>query len=228
MKYSWLLFDADETLFDFSRSAANALERTLLQAGLPWESGYTLLYKQVNDQVWQEFERGELNQQELRSKRFVLFLAAARLQADPLVISPLYLQNLARGTELVEDAEQVVRALLRHYRLALVTNGLADVQRPRLEHSRLRDCFEQVFISEEMGAAKPSAAFFERVFQAIGQPARERVLIIGDSLSSDMRGGLDYGMDTCWFNPTGKNTELAVSYQIRKLGELIPLLQAGA
>ena len=224
MSYTWLLFDADETLFDFSLAAANALEWTLRQAGLPWEPGYTPLYKQANDQVWQEFERGELTQKELRTKRFVLFLEAAGLQADPLAVSPLYIKNLALGTHLIDGAHEVIHQLKTRHRLALVTNGLAEVQRPRLEHSSLWDCFEHIFISEEMGVAKPSAAYFEAVFARIEEPPREQVLIIGDSLSSDMRGGLDFGIATCWFNPLGKTTDLAVTYQIARLEELYALL----
>jgi 2-haloacid dehalogenase len=224
VSYPWLLFDADETLFDFSAAEANALRWTLEQARLPWKAEFLPLYAQLNAQVWREFERGEIDQRELRTKRFVLFLEAAGLEADPYRINPLYIQNLARGTGLIDGAHEVVHELKTRHRLALVTNGLAEVQRPRLENSSLRGCFEHVFISEEMGAAKPSAAYFEAVFEAIGQPAREQVLIIGDSLSSDMRGGLDFGIATCWYNPGGKSTDLPVTHKIARLGELVELV----
>ena len=135
------------------------------------------------------------------------------------------MKNLALGTDLVEGAYAVVHRLKARFHLALVTNGLADVQRPRLEHSSLRDCFEHVFISEELGAAKPSAAYFAAVFGAIDNPPRERALIIGDSLTSDMQGGLDYGIATCWYNPAGAGTTLPVTYQIARLDELIGLLE---
>ena len=86
------------------------------------------------------------------------------------------------------------------------------------------DCFEQVFISEEMGASKPSAAYFDLAFAGIGQPDKKDVLIIGDSLTSDMKGGLDYGIDTCWFNPHNKHSDLPVTYQIKRLDELLNIL----
>jgi len=140
-------------------------------------------------------------------------------------VSQRYLRNLALGTDLLEGADAVVHGLLPDYRLALVTNGLQDVQRPRLLNSSLRDCFEHIFISEEIGAAKPTRTYFDAVFAALGQPAREKVLIIGDSLSSDMRGGLDYGIDTCWYNPKGKSIDLPVTYQIRHLNQLAELLK---
>ena len=224
MKYTWLLFDADDTLFDFPRASANALEWTLEQAGLPFEPGFIAVYWRFNQQVWQEFERAEITADELRVKRFRLFFDATRLNGDPQTVSPLYLRNLALGVELLEGAEEVVRALKARYRLALVTNGLREVQRPRLEGSALRDCFEQVFISDEIGAAKPARAYFDVVFRGIERPPKENVLLIGDSLTSDMQGGLDYGIDTCWYNPTGKPSALALTYKISHLKELISLL----
>jgi 2-haloacid dehalogenase len=224
LKYTWLLFDADDTLFDFPRAEANALRWTLEQSGLPFQPAYFEIYSRFNQQVWKEFERGELTALELRTKRFRLFFHEVGLAGDPETVSPLYLRNLALGSDLLPGAEEIIRAVQGRYHLALVTNGLKDVQRPRLERSVLRDSFERVFISEEVGAAKPSPAYFEAVFAGIGQPPKNSVLLIGDSLSSDMRGGVEYGIDTCWYNPAGKTTELAVTYQIGQLPELLTLL----
>jgi 2-haloacid dehalogenase len=225
LKYTWLLFDADDTLFDFPKAEANALKWTLEQAGLAFQPEFFALYSRFNQQVWGEFERGEVTSAELRVRRFRLFFDEAHLSADPQVVSPLYLRNLALGIDLLPSAEEVVRALKGLYHLGLVTNGLKDVQRPRLEHSALRDCFEKVFISEEVGAAKPSRDYFDAVFREIGQPPKASVLLIGDSLTSDMRGGVDYGIDTCWYNPKGKTTELPVTYQISRLQSLLDLLR---
>lgn len=225
MKYTWLLFDADDTLFDFPKAEANAIKWTLEQSGLPFQPEFPGLYARFNQQVWQEFERGEVTSLELRVRRFRLFFDETRLNADPQTVSPLYLRNLALGTDLLDGAEEVVHTLKADFHLALVTNGLQDVQRPRLEDSALRGCFEKVLISEEIGAAKPSRAYFDAVFQEIGQPPKESVLIIGDSLTSDMKGGLDYGIDTCWYNPKDKTGELPVTYQITHLTELLDLLR---
>jgi YjjG family noncanonical pyrimidine nucleotidase len=226
LKYTWLLFDADDTLFDFSKAEANALKLTLEQSGLSFQPEYTERYAHFNQQVWQEFEQNLITTQELRVKRFQLFFDSQQLVPgiDLASVSRLYLHNLSLGTALLEDANEVVHSLKTRYRLALVTNGLKDVQRPRLNGSTLRDCFEQVFISDEMGAAKPTRAYFDAVFSALAQPAREGVLIIGDSLSSDMKGGIDNGIDTCWYNPKRKNTDLPITYQISRLRELIELL----
>lgn len=225
MKYTWLLFDADDTLFDFPRAEANALHWTLEQCNLPFRPEFFEIYARCNLQVWKEFERGEVTSRELRVKRFRLFFNEVGMSGDPETVSPRYLQNLARGSDLLPGAEAVIRAVQGRFHLALVTNGLKEVQRPRLERSLLRDSFEQVFISEEIGAAKPSPAYFDAVFRGLGHPPKESVLLIGDSLSSDMRGGVDYGIDTCWYNPNGKITDLPVTYQVSSLPEIIELLK---
>ncbi|GAB4501419.1 MAG: YjjG family noncanonical pyrimidine nucleotidase [Anaerolineales bacterium] len=232
MKYATLLFDLDDTLFDFRKSEAEALRRTLETLDIPFLPAYVEIYAACNQQVWREFERGEISSEELRVKRFALFfekvaqisdLPPARF--DPQTASPLYLQNLALGAYLLPGAEALIRSLRPLCRLALVTNGIAEVQRSRLALSPLADSFTAgLYISEEIGAAKPSAAYFQAVFAALGDPPRETVLLIGDSLSSDMQGGLNAGIDTCWFNPRRAPGSLPVTYQIQRLEELPALL----
>jgi 2-haloacid dehalogenase len=222
--YTWLLFDADDTLFDFPKAEANALKWTLAELGLASSPAYFETYARCNLFVWKEFERGLVTSTELRTKRFRLFFDEIGIAADPQTVSPLFLQNLSLGIDLLPGAEEIVRFLKDRFHLALVTNGLADVQRPRLERSALADCFEKVFISEEIGAAKPSKVYFDAVFGAIGNPPKNEVLIIGDSLTSDMRGGIDYGIDTCWYNPHGQTSNLPVTYQITELKQLPDLL----
>jgi 2-haloacid dehalogenase len=163
--------------------------------------------------------------------RFERLFAALRLlenaagaKAD--AFSARYLQNLAEASDLMVGAENIIRALKARYRLALITNGLKDVQRPRLARSAIAGYFEVVAISEEIGAAKPDPRYFDAVFALMGQPGREACLVIGDSLTSDIQGGLNYGLDTCWFNPVGKagSPPLPVTYEIKQLEELLPLL----
>jgi 2-haloacid dehalogenase len=225
LKYSWLLFDADETLFDFPKSEARALQSTLEQAGLPFTPAFASLFSRCNEQVWHEMARGEITWAELRVKRFHLFFEETRLNGDAHTVSPLFLQHLALGADLIDGAEEVIHALKENHRLALVTNGMKQVQRPRLEASSIRDCFEKVFVSDEIGADKPSRAYLDAVYTEIGQPPKETVLIIGDNLNTDMQGGLDYGIHTCWYNPRGKIPTLPVRHVITNLKELLPLLQ---
>ena len=225
MPYTWLLFDADDTLFDYAKAEASALQGTFEELSMAFEPEFLDIYKRYNQQVWQEFERGETTSQELRLKRFRLLFEEIHAPLDPQDFSPRYLENLSHGSSLLEGAARVLENLSGHYHLALVTNGLSDVQRPRLECSAIRPFIEKIFISEEIGVAKPEAGFFEAVFRDIGHPAKSQVLIIGDSLSSDMQGGLNYEIDTCWFNPDGKTTELPVTYEIKALGQLLDILK---
>lgn len=228
MKYHTLLFDMDDTLFDFRRAEAEALRQTLLSLGQPFAPAYEALYAACNQQVWREFERGEVSAVELRVRRFRLFFERLGLPAapDPQAVSPVYLRFLGQGAFLLPGAEELITALRPLCRLALVTNGLSDVQRPRLAASSLVGRFDGLFISEEIGFAKPSPAYFDFVFTALGLQGPEGVLLIGDSLTSDMQGGLNCGIDTCWYNPRALAASLPVTTHIQRLDQLLPWLQS--
>jgi 2-haloacid dehalogenase len=229
MKYQWLLFDADGTLFEYDRAEAEALQRTFEQFGCPFEPGYAEAYRRINGDIWLAFEQGEITQTRLRTERFERLFGAVGVNLEAASFSAQYLQNLAEGTYLVDGAAEVVQALYGRVGLALITNGLRDVQRPRFARSAIGKYFSRLVISEEVGAAKPDPQIFEVAFQQMGWPHKQDVLMIGDSLSSDMKGGSDYGIDTCWFNPAGKPRELDVEvrYEIADLRELLPLVAAG-
>ena len=225
MSYTWLLFDADDTLFDYPLAEGKALRNTFEYFGQVYRSEYLRIYQVFNQQVWGEFERGETSASELRLKRFRLLFDEIGISLDLQDFSQHYLENLAQASDLFPGTAELLQALADRYHIALVTNGLKEVQRPRLERSAIRPFIEKIFISEEMGNAKPVAGFFEAVFQEIGHPPKNQVLIIGDSLTSDIQGGLNYGIDTCWFNPAGKTTALPVTYTIKTLGQLLDILQ---
>ena len=226
MKYLWLLFDADDTLFDYPKAEARALQGTFGQLGLSYPPDSLPVYHKFNQQVWQEFEQGLLDPLELRTKRFRLLFTEIGINSDPQLFSSLYLKNLARASDLFDGVAETLQMLSTNHHIGLVTNGLAEVQHPRLETSSINPFIEKVFISEELGAAKPEKAFFDFVFRAIGSPEKSQVLIIGDSLTSDMLGGIQSGLDTCWVNPSRKTTSLPVTYQIQTIPELIPLLNS--
>jgi 2-haloacid dehalogenase len=220
MQYEWLLFDADDTLFDYPKAEDSALRGALEHFGLVYQTDTLRLYQGINREVWSEFERGELTAEALRLKRFRRLFEEIQVQLDPVEFSQKYLDNLAQTSDLITGAKQILQILSGQYRLAIVTNGLSEVQRSRLERAGIMKFFEKIFISEELGTPKPEIGFFNEVFKKIDNPAKNKVLIIGDSLSSDMWGGIQYGIDTCWFNPGGEITELPVTYIIKTLGEL--------
>jgi 2-haloacid dehalogenase len=225
MSYLWLLFDADDTLFDYPLAEAKALRSTFEHFGQVYRSQYLQIYQIFNRLVWEEFERGETSAAELRLNRFRLLFDEIGIPLYPQDFSQNYLENLAHASDLFPGVADVLKTLSGHYHTAMVTNGLKDVQRPRLQHSAISSFIEKVLISEEMGVAKPASGFFEAVFREIGFPPKAEVLIIGDSLTSDIQGGISYGIDTCWFNPTGKTTTLPVTYMIKTLGQLLKILK---
>jgi YjjG family noncanonical pyrimidine nucleotidase len=224
--YPWLWFDADGTLFDYNRAEAAALRNTFFSLTLPFEDAYLEVYRRINYGLWQALERQEITQAVLRFRRFELLMEELQVAGSPEQMGSVYVEQLSICSELMEDAHEVLQALSGKSQIAIVTNGLQTVQRGRLEHSTIRGFIAELIISEEVDAAKPHASFFEAAFERCGQPRKEDVLIIGDSLTSDIQGGVDYGIDTCWYNPTGaaKPEALPITYQIKQLNELLDIL----
>ncbi|NKQ34320.1 MAG: noncanonical pyrimidine nucleotidase, YjjG family [Chloroflexi bacterium] len=223
MKYRWLLFDLDNTLFDFDAAELQALACTFPQFGCAYTPEIGEAYHRINHDLWQAFERGEITAVQLRTARFQKLFQTIGFQADPAAFSDVYLSNLAAFPDLIDGADELIPRLSRTHQLALITNGLSDVQRPRLEASPIGDYFTAVTISDEIGIAKPDAGIFDASFAAMGQPAKSDVLLIGDSLTSDIRGGVNYGIDTCWYNPAGKPNAngLTPTYEICHLHEML-------
>jgi len=224
--YSWLWFDADGTLFDYNRAEATALKNAFHSLTLPFEDDYLGVYRGINSKLWRALEQQEITPAVLRFRRFELLLESLRLRGSPDQMSTAYIEQLGICAELIDGAYEVLNTLHGTFRFAIVTNGLQAVQRSRLAHSGIRDFITELIISEEVGAAKPQAAFFDAAFERTGHPDNSDVLIIGDSLTSDIKGGVDYGLDTCWYNPTAepRPDSLPITYEIRHLCELPEIL----
>jgi len=226
-KYSWLFFDADGTLFDYDQGEETALQKTFHDLCLPFTPQVALAYQRINQQIWQEFEQGRISSVALRTVRFERLFAELGIAASAEQFSQRYLPNLARVSDLIVGAERLVKGLVGHYHLGLITNGLVEVQRPRLQGSAIAGCFEVVVISEEVEVSKPDLRYFQVALAKAGDPPHRQVLVIGDSLSSDIRGGFEAGLDTCWYNPTGKPPDLRwlPTYEIARLEDLWGILR---
>ena len=224
--YPWLWFDADNTLFDYDRAEGLALRNTFGSLRLRFEDDYLDTYQRINRGLWQALEKQEISSADLRVRRFELLMEALKVSGSADQMSTSYIEQLGLRAELVEGAYEVLETLHGKCKFAIVTNGLQAVQRGRLEHSTIKHFISELIISEEVGAAKPHPAFFDDAFARTGHPDKSEVLIIGDSLTSDIRGGADYGIDTCWYNPKGeaRPVELPITYEIRHLHELLGLL----
>ncbi len=225
--YPWLWFDADGTLFDYNRAEAAALRNTFQSLTLPFEDSYLDVYRKINHGLWQALERQEITQAVLRFRRFELLMEALQMSGSPEQMSSAYVEQLSICSELMDGAYEVLQALQGKSQIAIVTNGLQTVQRGRLEQSTIKDFISELIISEEVGAAKPHAAFFDAAFERCVHPQKSDVLIIGDSLTSDIQGGVDYGIDTCWYNPECETQPegLEITYQIRHLSELPEIIE---
>jgi 2-haloacid dehalogenase len=224
--YPWLFFDADGTLFDYERAETTAFQNAIRAAGIAYEDAYLGIYRRINAGLWQALERGEITPAVLPVRRFGLLQEALQLSFSPEWMSAAYLEQLALQTDLIDGALDVLHTLRSVSRIAILTNGLKAVQRSRLARCALCDYISDLIISEEIGAAKPDTAYFAAAFERLGNPPKGDVLLIGDSLSSDMRGGVDFGLDTCWFNPGGatRPADMAITYEIARLRELLEIV----
>ncbi len=225
--YGWLWFDADGTLFDFNRAESLALQQVFQLINTPFKDEYVSLYKDINQQLWHALEKKEITPSVLQVRRFELLLQALQVEYSASQMSADYLQQLAACGDLIGGAYDILSALNQKSQIAIVTNGLQVVQTGRLAHSQIRDFISALIISEEVGAAKPDTEFFEAASVQTGNPSKDDILIIGDSLSADIVGGANYGIDTCWFNPSGEPRphNVRITYEIRQLTDLLDFIE---
>ncbi|PKL14079.1 MAG: noncanonical pyrimidine nucleotidase, YjjG family [Spirochaetae bacterium HGW-Spirochaetae-8] len=227
--YNHLLFDADGTLFDFKAAERHALEALFHELDIAGTDRMRTLYSEVNHAIWLEFEQGKISLGSLKTERFRRFFDALHLGHDPLQTSIRYLDFLSRSDHLLPGAIEVLTTLKqRGYRLSLITNGISRVQRGRLAATKTLSFFDHLVISEEIGSQKPDPAFFSALFSITNMDryAQRHALVIGDSLTSDIKGGLDAQLDTCWYNPDKipVDPQMKPTYEISRLEELLDLL----
>ena len=225
MKYKWLLFDADSTLFDYDKAEETALKKAFEGNGLKCSEAYHKRYNRINKDLFDYLEKGLMTSKELRIKRFKLLFSEFDINLEAVSFSTTYLDNLSQCSLLLPDALEVIRELAENHKLLIVTNGIGDVQRPRINNSDISDYIDGFVISEELGIAKPAKEYFDVAFEMMGKPDKNDVLIIGDSLSSDMTGGVNYGIDTCWFNPDKRPNDKiqGITYEIDNLKQVIKI-----
>ncbi|MGE5580721.1 MAG: YjjG family noncanonical pyrimidine nucleotidase [Bacillota bacterium] len=224
MHYRLVLLDADDTLFDYQRGMAAALPALYLRLGLSWDPDKDLKrFSVANEEVWRELREGRITYGDLKVERFRRLFAGQPM--DFPAVSRLFLSLLVEYAFIMDGAEEICRYLSSSSTLAVVTNGLPEIQRPRIRQSPLSRYIpeERVYIAEEVGFRKPDARFFEHVFADIGHSDKSTAIMIGDSQAEDIRGGANFGIDTCWLDRTGSSCLPGVSptLTVRSLHELI-------
>ena len=222
-----IFFDLDDTLLDFTRAEAEALRRALTEADVPAGAEVLRRYHEINAAQWELLEEGKLTRDQVLVRRFELLFGELGLSRPAGRICLQYEEYLKQGHWFVPGAQALLAELSPRYGLYLASNGSAAVQHSRLDSAGIRPYFRDIFISEEMGADKPGLAFFEACFARIPGFSRETALMVGDSLTSDIRGGRNAGLRTCWFDPLGKprRTDIVPDYRITALGQLPELLE---
>lgn len=221
-KYTNILFDADATLFDFKLSEHDAVKDCLAFAGLPNGDDVIAVYSKINDGYWKMLERKEITKKELMVARWQSLLDHYSFNFDANILSEMYPKKLAEKSFLMDGAIEICEKLHGKVGMYIVTNGFASVQHGRFDTCPLRKYFDNMFISEEVGCEKPDKLYFDTVSKMIPGYDPSKALIVGDSLTSDIKGGINAGIDTCWFNPDGKSAPegMNITYIISNLAEI--------
>ena len=221
-KYKILLFDADSTLLDFKKCEHEAVIDCLNYAKLPVSDQVIQKYSEINDGYWKMLERGEITKKELMVARWASLLDYYGFKTDAKEIAELYPIRLADKSHLIDGSEELCASLYGKYKMYIVTNGFKSVQQKRFCMCPLAKYFDDVFISEDIGFDKPAVEYFNEIAKRIPDYNPEEAIIIGDSLTSDIKGGINSGIDTCWYNPDGKKApeDMKITYIVSKLSEI--------
>ena len=222
-----IFLDLDDTLLDFHRAEAAALSKTLEQLGIPPTAETVARYSAINAQQWRLLEEGKFTRDEILTRRFDILFQELGVTRSSALARQTYEHFLGIGHHFIPGAEELLKALAPAYALYLVSNGTAAVQAGRIASAGIAPYFQKIFISEEMGLHKPQKEFFDTCFAAIPGFHKGEALIIGDSLTSDIRGGNNAGIRTCWFNPHRKPRieGVHVDYEVSALSQIPPLLE---
>lgn len=227
MRYDVLLFDLDDTLLDFGMTEHNAFRLLFEEYGLPnGINDYHDSYRTISKVLWDDLENGHTTLAELKVERFKRLFIEHALDIDPVVFGQKYIENLGKEVHMIAGVEEMF-AGMQDFRIALLTNGFKDAQHARVNGSALKNLFEVIITSEETGFQKPQKEIFAYALEKLQISDPSRVLMIGDSLTSDIQGGNNFGIDTCWFNPTKKQnpTNITPTYEIHSWDHLVEIIK---
>lgn len=207
-RFDVVLLDADETIYDFKRAEAYALKKTVDYYGVKCTDNHLKRYSEINLSLWKALERGEVSREDLQPKRFEMFFTEIGVyDLDFKAVNDCYLHNLSQTSFMIDGATDFVKKLHKYCKIYIATNGLSIAQNGRLENSPIKNDVDGMFISEEISYAKPDKAYFDFIFNKLNITDKSRVIILGDSLTSDMQGGKNAGITTCLLNRSGEITD---------------------
>lgn len=222
-----LLLDLDDTLLDFKRAEAMAIRDTFEKLNIDPSDENVALYSKINRSCWARLELGELTREEVLHNRFDILFEKLGIEGDSHKTQEMYEYKLSLGAFYLDGALELLNTLYGKYRLYLATNGIIKVQARRIEDSGIGKYFDDIFVSEKIGYNKPDKRFFDLCFNTIQGFKHEETVIVGDTLSSDIKGGINAGIKTIYFNPHSieNTTDIVPDYEIHSLSELPRLLE---
>lgn len=223
----YILFDVDDTLLDFKKAEAAAIRKTFERIGIPVSDRIISRYSEINDAQWKCLERGELTREQVLVRRFDILFGELGLNIPSEMAQASYEYLLGIGHYFIDGAQDLLEALDGKYEMYIISNGTANVQDRRLKSAGISRYFKEIFISERVGHDKPSVEFFDACFERIPGFEKDKAIVVGDRLSSDILGGINAGVRTCWFNPKGApaDKDIVPDYEISRLSELPELLE---
>ena len=221
-----ILLDLDDTILDFRKAEHAALEKTLRHFGLEPTEKVLSRYSVINQEQWQLLELGKLTRPQVKVRRYALLFEEFGLSLSPEETAAYYESRLGVGHWFMPGAEELLEALYGKYRLYMVSNGDPKVQAGRIESAGIARYFEEMFVSQDIGFEKPSVKFFDTCFERIAEFRKEETVIVGDSLTADIKGGVNAGITTVWYNARGKELRgVTPDYTVTRLSELPELLE---
>ncbi len=231
--YKVILIDIDDTLFDYKKAEDNAIRKVFRDFGyfndVKKEEIFDILkerYNIINKELWKKLENGQISKDELKVKRFKDLFKEMSLRYDPEIFSVEYLKRLGEGTFLFDGAEEFCRYIKSKYKVAVVTNGIKEVQMSRILNSGIADYIDEIVISDEIGTSKPDPGIFEYALGKLRHRNKDEVIMIGDSQTADIQGGINFGIDTCWVNIVGKKEDKSIeaTYKVDRIEELYEII----
>lgn len=225
-KYNCIMMDIDNTLLDFDAAEHKALLETLQQFSLPCDEAAVSRYHEINSSLWGELNKGKIRRDKLVVERFDRFVKEIGAAAKAAELNRAYTEHLATHADVIPGAEEALQELAEVATMIAVSNGTESVERGRLKLSGFEKYFDDIFISEAVGVSKPNPKIFQMAMRKLGIEHSDKVLVVGDSLSADIQGGVNAGLDTCWVNMNGLENEsgLTPTYEVKALSELYPIV----
>ena len=225
MDFEYLLFDFDNTLVDFHGPSKIAFQQAFEEQDLNFEDSIYLIYKQINGKIWEQFENGKITTEDIRRERFKQLFDKLKINGpDPVFFNSRYMHFVVENTILYPGVIELLKELKKKFKLGIVTNGLKEAQRARLNKVGISNFFETIVVSDEIGFAKPDKAYFDFVHEEIGKIDKDLVLVIGDNPKSDILGANNFGYKSCWINEKRKQSEINSDYEISSVLHLTKLL----